>query len=99
MTEQPAKAPRKPKLPTEDVLHPPPFDKQDMEAIQALAAGTANEGQQKRALDWIVYYAAGTYDMPYRSERSYDTAFACGRMFVGQRIAALLRMKPGSMET
>jgi hypothetical protein len=33
---------------------PAPYDEADTYAIKALAAGVANEGQQKRALKWII---------------------------------------------
>jgi hypothetical protein len=52
-------------------------------AIKALAAGNANEGQQQRALHWIVHTLCGTYDQPYRPASERDTIFACAKMFVG----------------
>lgn len=55
-------------------------------AIKALNAGNANEGQQRIALRWIIEMAAGTYDQPFRPGAPDETAFACGRMFVGQQI-------------
>jgi hypothetical protein len=57
-------------------------------AIKALAVGNANGDQQRVALKWIVELAAGTYDQPFRPGvgGDRDTAFACGRMFVGQQI-------------
>lgn len=57
-------------------------------AIKALHAGNANEDQQRLALKWIIHEAAATYDLPFRPGEGgdRDTAFACGRMFVGQQI-------------
>jgi hypothetical protein len=55
-------------------------------AIKALNAGNANESQQRMALRWIIEMAAGTYDQPYRPGAPDETAFACGRMFVGQQV-------------
>ena len=49
---------------------PVPYDKSTVAALQQLAAGKANEGQQKMALDWIIYQAAGTYDLSFRSDPS-----------------------------
>jgi hypothetical protein len=67
---------------------PAPYDEADTYAIKALAAGVANEGQQKRALKWIIETLCGTYDQPYRpgSEGDRDTVFACAKMHVGQQI-------------
>lgn len=67
---------------------PAPYDEADTYAIKALAAGIANEGQQKRALKWVIETLCGTYDQPYRpgSEGDRDTVFACAKMFVGQQL-------------
>lgn len=64
-------------------------------AVQALSLGTANEGQQKQALDWIIREVAGTYDQPYRPgvDGDRETAFACGRQFVGQQIVKVIKLK------
>lgn len=72
-----------------------PVDWKDADALalQALVRGTADPAQQKRAIDWVIMQAAGTYDMHYHpSER--DTAFALGRAFVGQQIRKLLSVDP-----
>ena len=60
----------------------------DASAIQALAQGTADATQQKRALDWIIKVVAGTYDQSYRpgADGDRDTAFAEGKRFVGTSI-------------
>lgn len=76
---------------------PPPYDAADAFALKALQAGTANEAQQQRALRWIIETAAATYDLPYRPNQDggdRDTAFAAGKMFVGQQIVKLLNIKP-----
>jgi hypothetical protein len=76
------------KAPSVQPWHPAPYDDADTYAIKALAAGVANEGQQKRALKWIIETLCGTYDQPYRpgSEGDRDTVFACAKMHVGQQI-------------
>lgn len=68
--------------------HPAPYEDADTMALKALAAGNANEGQQRRALDWIVHSLCGTYDQPYRPGEGgdRDTVFACAKQFVGQQI-------------
>ena len=58
----------------------------DATAIQALVDGRADSHQQKRAIDWIIKIAAGTYDQSYRPDSDRDTAFAEGRRFVGLTI-------------
>lgn len=63
--------------------------------MQALAAGTADPVQQKRALAWIIEQAAGTYDLSYRpgaQEGDRDTAFAEGKRFVGSQIVKMLKV-------
>jgi len=70
---------------------PAPLKLADASAIQALAAGTANEGQQKHALDWILKGACGLTEWPYRdSER--ETCVALGRQFAGQQIVGAINV-------
>lgn len=73
---------------------PPHYDDQVIAAMRALATGTANEGQQKRAWDWIVYQASGYMDLSYRplaqgGDRA--TTFMEGRRFVGAQMLKLLQ--------
>lgn len=77
---------------------PPPFtpahyETPDFIALQALQRGTADPEQQKRALDWIIVHACGTYDLEYRTEQR-DHAFASGRRFVGLQIVKMLKLTP-----
>lgn len=71
----------------------------DATALQALAAGTADATQQKRALTWIVNEAAGTYDLSYRPGEGGDreTAFAEGRRFVGSQIVKMLKISVAAL--
>lgn len=71
---------------------PPKWDDADAGALQALARGEADEGAQKRALDFIVHKLCATYDLHYRpgTEGQRDTDFALGRAFPGQQIRKLL---------
>ena len=73
-----------------------PIDDAIIYAIKNLARGEANEGQQKRALAWIVNMAAMTHDCPYY-ETDRDTCFATGRQWVGRQIIDLVnrKMEPG----
>lgn len=74
--------------------YPAPYDEHVIGAMKALAAGNASEGQQRLALRWIVEAACATYDQPYRPGvcGDRDTAFACGRQFVGQQLVKLVNM-------
>jgi hypothetical protein len=76
--------------------HLPQTDLADATAIRALADGTADSEQQKRALKWVIERAAMTYDLAYfPSDR--DTAFALGRAFVGQQIVGLLKLNTSAL--
>jgi hypothetical protein len=79
------------KLPPGTAWAPADWESADVFAIQALQNGSADQFQQKRALDWIIKKAAATYEFHYSpSER--DTAFALGRAHVGQQIVKLLAL-------
>jgi len=86
---------RAPKLPKREPWVPPEYDAFDIGSIKALAAGRATEGQQKHALELIIYAMAGTYDQSFRpggldGQRASD--FAEGRRFVGLQIVKLINM-------
>lgn len=57
-------------------------------AIRALRDGTANEAQQKLALEWIVGDACNKRHFPYHNNER-DTSFALGRLFVAEQITGL----------
>lgn len=68
---------------------PAEYDKDIVMAIRALLCGTANEGQQKLGMDWIITKAANLYDMSYRPDKdggARATEFHEGRRFVGSQI-------------
>ena len=73
-----------------------PYEEADAYAVQAVANGTANDHQQKRALDWIIREAALAYDNPFRAGGSGQTEFLCGQMFVGNQIIEILKYRPGN---
>lgn len=66
----------------------------DIASIKSLAAGVANEGQQKHALDLIINRIAGTYDMSFRPglEGGRATDFAEGKRHVGNQIVRLTKL-------
>lgn len=78
------------KKPVHQPWFPAPYDPDgaDTMAIKAVASGTANAGQQKRALDWIINAVCATYDLSFRPGESGDreTAFAEGKRHVGLQI-------------
>lgn len=70
---------------------PAPFSSLEAGAIQALSTGTANEGQQRRALNWIIEEACGMRYWAYKDSQR-ETDIALGRHFVGQQIVGLLKI-------
>lgn len=69
-------------------FYPAPYDEKITGAVKALAAGNANAGQQKLALNWIINAVCGTYDLSYRpgADGDRNTTFAEGKRFVGMQI-------------
>ncbi len=110
MAEQPkAQARRK-----REIWHPPTYEKPDVAAIQSLEryAQMADKpplpGEQimpptpeqvRRALDWIIYRAAGTYENGFVADDSHGRigAFIEGRRSVGQQIIKLSKLKIGTV--
>lgn len=85
-------APKRPTL--EQRLLSAPYTRADVYAWKALAAGTANEAQQQRAVAWLIA-AAGTYDVawfPGADDAARATDFANGKRFVGQQVVKLINM-------
>lgn len=62
-------------------------------ALKALAEGTADAGQQRLALDFIVHVIAQRYAIPYFPDSTTDSAFASGKLFVGEQILKLISLK------
>jgi len=74
---------------------PVEYELADAGALQALYRGDATKEQQQRALKYIIESIAGTYEFSYRpggQDGDRDTAFALGRVFVGQQIVKLLKL-------
>lgn len=83
-------------LPKKDPWHPHDYDEDAIFAVRALAAGNANEGQQKTAWQYLMYLTASSdeyQDLSFRpgpdGERA--TAFAEGKRFIGQQLRKLMR--------
>lgn len=75
-----------------EAWHPPEWELPDAAAIQALTRGDATADQQRRAIEWIVNQACGTYQMQYRPGSARDTDFSLGRQFVGQQIVKMTKL-------
>jgi hypothetical protein len=86
--------------PNREPWHPPVYEKQDVRAIQALAEYAAGTGvapspsECKRALDWIIHNACGTYDEPFRPGDGSVRDYLLGRRSVGLAIIKLMYLKP-----
>lgn len=73
-------------------LVPPDYDIADVEAFQALQRGDASPHLQRRALDWIINKAAGTYDLSFSPDSDRLTNFAEGRRYVGLQVVKMLAL-------
>jgi hypothetical protein len=72
--------------------HPAPYDTQTIYALKALDKGTANEGQQKRVLEWIINAVARTYDVSFVPDSDRESAYAEGRRAVGLELVKLINL-------
>lgn len=77
---------------------PTPFEKADVYALKALASGTANEVQQRRALEWIIK-ACGVADTTHYPDSPRDTDFANGKRFVGLEIVSKINLPNAKLES
>ena len=82
---------------THQPWHPYTWEPADAYALQALAKGIANEGQQKRAIDWIIR-SAGTYDATFYVGQHDASDFAQGSRHVGLQIVKLLNLPAAVIE-
>jgi hypothetical protein len=86
----------KPKKPATYPWSPTPYDDEDIRAIRALFAGNASDGQQRRAVSWIINGASGYYDLSFRPgiDGARATDFCEGRRFVGAQMIKLSKLTP-----
>ena len=73
-------------------FHPAQYEPADMYAVKAVWAGTANERQQRRALEWILNNVCSTYDLSFRPDSQRVTDFAEGKRFVGLQIVKAVKL-------
>lgn len=79
--------------PIKQPWEPVEYTEAEAMAIKAFASGTANEGQQRLAYDWIVGVVCRVNDMSYFPgglEAQRATDFAEGRRFAGSQIRKML---------
>lgn len=85
-----------PRSPEHRPWHPAPYTVDHVYAVQHLARGSANEAQQKMALDFIVNRLCGTYDSTHFPDNPSDRDFANGKRHVGLQLVKLINM-PGNV--
>jgi hypothetical protein len=71
---------------------PAPLDDDDIMAIKALAAGRANEVQQRLAVAVIVEKFARAHDPSFWPDNERLSAFAAGKRFVAQQLLGIVNM-------
>lgn len=72
---------------------PPQWQNADAQSLKALKRGDATPEQQRRALEWIIREACGTYDFAFRpGANDRETNLALGRQMVGQQVVKLINL-------
>ena len=71
---------------------PVEFTEDETRAFKALNAGNASEGQQKVALNLILYKICRTYDLSFRPDSERATSFAEGKRHVGMQIVKQINL-------
>lgn len=93
MTQTPkVRADRLKPVPPPSPLEPASFTDLIVYGLQGLADGDATPQQQKKVLEWIINQASIAHGLPYQPDSDRNTAFACGRAFVGQQIIGILKI-------
>lgn len=71
----------------------------DITAIQACYHGTANEEQQRRALDYIINLSLNDGMLYFAGEEGRrNTDFALGRAYVGNQIITFIKLRRPNSE-
>jgi len=63
-------------------------------AVQAVASGKADEGQQVLAISVILKKLSRAYDLSYIPGKPHESAFLAGRSFVGMNLTRIINQKP-----
>lgn len=74
----------------------PPLRKDVAFALKAFGDGVANEGQQKTALDFILFEACGIRNPSFAPGDPHLTDFNEGRRFAGLIIAGAMQATPAT---
>jgi hypothetical protein len=69
-------------------MKPAAYDKEVLYAFRALFEGVASEGQQKRAMEWLLFNACHIGISSF-AETDRETAFREGERHIGLQIARL----------
>jgi hypothetical protein len=64
-----------------------PYDRSVLTAVRALFDGNANEGQQKRAMEWIVFNLCHVGQLSFDTESQRVSDRREGERFVGLQLA------------
>ncbi|NLS19897.1 hypothetical protein HGP16_25495 [Rhizobium sp. P40RR-XXII] len=67
---------------------PAAYDKEVLYAFRALFDGKANDGQQKRAMEWLLLNACHIGQLSY-SANERDSAFSEGERHIGLQVARM----------
>jgi hypothetical protein len=66
-----------------------PYDRSVLMAVRALFDGKANEGQQKRAMEWICMNLCHIGMLSFEAESERASSFNEGMRFVGLQLAKM----------
>jgi hypothetical protein len=75
---------------------PAKYDDAIINAVKALLTYTANEGQQKTAVDWLIHQVCGYYDLSFHPEDPRMTDFAEGKRYVAAQLIKMTKLKGGN---
>ena len=81
----------------EDPRSFPDYTEQDLHALLALQRGSASPDQQRHALEYMVNWLCGTYDIAYRDDERLTT-LALGKQLVGQHLVHMLKRAPTKLK-
>jgi len=70
-------------------MKPAPYDRDILMAIRAVWAGTANEGQQRQAMSWIVLNACHVGQLSFDGTNDRLSAFRDGERHIGLQLVRI----------
>src|SRR4051812_43913107 len=71
------------------MIKPTPYDREIFLAVRALFAGQANEGQQKRAMEWLVLNACHIGQLSFDVASDRLAAFRDGERNIGLQLVRM----------